>query len=121
MKKTLIIVSALVLLASCEKMEKLNPFNKEKKEKPCPEVSSAAVPSPITKTFESKYPGAVVKKWLNKDGKSFCAVFSINSTKKTAFFNPDGTFQKEENDNNDQNGDHQDADNGCNCSSEDGD
>ena len=115
MKKLLIISLGLLVFASCEKW-------REHKEKPCPVVASTDVPSEVRKSFDAKYPGASVDTWFNKDNAFFCALFKLNGNETRAFFNNDGSFEKEEIDDNQQ-GDHQDNDNdeGCECEIEDGD
>ena len=54
---------------------------------------------------------------INKENSGYCASFTFNGNKTLALFNNDGSFAKEEVDNN-QEVDHQDSDmddKGCSC------
>ncbi len=114
MKNVFFILATVFFLASCEKMGEHH-----KKDKPCAVVSTENVPSSVTKSFEAKYPATKVDTWFNKDNKGFAAAFKVNNKKSVAVFDNDGNFQNEIND--DQQGDHQDNDEGCGCETEDGD
>jgi len=115
MKKLLIISVAVLLFASCEKL------GWEKKDKPCPTVSADAVPAAVTKAFSDKHPGIAVTTWFNKDSKGYAAKFDSNGKEALDFFDNSGNFQKEEIDNDNQQGNHDDGDDdeGCECDTED--
>lgn len=120
MKKTIILSLALITcLTACEKMEL---FDRDKKDKPCAIVSSETLPSEVSVAFQTKYQGATVETWFNKDNIGYCALFTFNSVKTLAQFNNDGSFVKEETEV-EQEGEHEDEDNdsGCECEVEDDD
>lgn len=113
MKKIIILLAVLTSLTSCEKW---NPFNKDKKEKPCAIVSSEILPSEVIATFQIKYSGATVETWFNKDNTGYCALFIFNGLKTLAQFNNDGSFVNEEVE---QEGEQESKDSGCECEIED--
>ncbi len=118
MKTLLILAFGLVALVSCEKG---NLFDNNKKDKACPVVAVESIPENVNTSFQTKYPGATVDKWFNKDNKGYCALFILNSKKTLSQFNNDGEFIKEET-NVEQEGNHQDSeDNECECETEEGD
>lgn len=108
MKKLSFLVIIIISLASCEKLSK---------EKQCPIVAPEQMPAAVTTTFAAKYPGSTVTTWFNKDNTGFVASFILNGNETKALFDNNGNFEKEdveiENDN--QKGDHQDEDSGCEC------
>ncbi len=123
MKKIAIIALLTVVFASCEKFDIKHPFRKEAKAKPCAVVNRESLSADILTAFKTKYPNATGETWYNKDNTGFAASFTLNGNKTLAFFNNDGSFAKEEVDNN-QEGDHQDNNNddtGCSCELEGGD
>lgn len=114
MKKTIILLAVLITsLTSCEKW---NPFDKDKKEKPCAVVSSETLPLEVYTAFSTKYPGYTVETWFNKDNTGFCALFIFNGVKTFAQFNNDGSFVNEEVE---KEGEHENKDSGCECEIED--
>ena len=113
MKNFTLLAIVLIFLASCEKFHL---FNKEK-ENLCPVVTSEQMPAVVTKAFSTKYTGTMVTTWFNKDNTGYCAVFISNGNQTKALFDNNGNFVKEETEleNNNQTGDHQDGDGGCEC------
>lgn len=111
-------VAAIALsIASCEKMQHLNPFDKHKEQEQasCPVVTSENVPAAVTTAFAEKYAGATVTTWFNKDNTGYCASFTNNGVETKALFNNDGTFAKEETETH-QKGKHNEEDEtGCEC------
>ncbi len=105
----LLIAFALVLVTSCEKQDKA-----------CPVVASEQVPTAVTNSFTTKYAGAAVTTWFNKDNKGYCADFTLNGTEMKALFDNNGNFMEEEVEGKDdhQSGNHADDD-GCECELED--
>ena len=125
MKKPIILFTILVMgLTACEKIKEIDLFHK--KDKQCAVVTADQIPSEVTSAFSTKYPGASVEKWFNKDGTGFCALFTLGGKKTLVQFNNDGSFVKEEDDMDEQ-GDHQDGDHHdkmnddkrCDCEAED--
>lgn len=115
MKKSIALACLVMIMASCEKMKEINPFEKkDKHENVCPTVSPETMPSGVTTAFNQKYKGATGVTWFDKDGVSYCAVFSINGKETKALFNRDGSFNSEEVEQDNQ-GDHQNKDSGCEC------
>ncbi len=113
MKNLLILSCSLFFFVSCEKWDGFH-----KKDKPCPVVNAADVPASVTKSFDTKYSGAVVDTWFNKDNAGFVASFKQAGKKTIARFDNDGNFENEIN----QDGDHQDNnEEGCDCETEDND
>ncbi len=120
MKKLIVILISFTILTACEKV---NLFERNKKDKLCPIVTTETIPSSVSTTFQTKYPGVVVEKWFNKDNTGYCALFTLNGKKTLSQFNNDGRFVKEEAEV-DQQGNHQDdnsKDSGCECKIEEGD
>ncbi len=118
MKKLLVILIGLATLSACEKG---NLF--DKKDKPCAIVTAETMPSSVTTSFQTKYPGIAVEKWFNKDNTGYCALFNLNGKKTLSQFNNEGSFVKEETEV-EQEGNHQDGndkDSGCECETEEGD
>ncbi len=114
MKNLFFFITGMVLLLfSCKKIE--NIFEHHHKDTPCPVISASAVPDGTLKAFQSKHPGIIPDKWFNKDNNGYAALFNSNGTKGLDFFDNNGNFQKEEIDNNNQKGNHQDNDKGCEC------
>lgn len=122
MKNLTLIGLFVMIITSCQKMENLNPFEKKHKDKPCATVSSETVPQVVKDGFAKQYPNENVTTWFNKDNNGYCAEFTRNGVKNLAQFNNDGSFVKEDSDNN-QDGEHQDSNNekGCSCELEGGD
>jgi len=121
MKKIIILAAFAITIASCEKMQQLNIFDKhkDKEQTPCPVVVSENLPSAVLTAFAEKYPGATVTTWFNKDNTGYCAVFTNNGVETKALFNNDGTFSKEEIETH-QKGKHIEEDEtGCECELED--
>ncbi|MBI4932168.1 MAG: hypothetical protein HY841_15525 [Bacteroidetes bacterium] len=115
MKKLLIISVAVLLFASCEKL------GMGKKHKTCATVSADAVPAAVTKAFSDKHPGIAVTNWFNKDDKGYAARFNSRGKDALDFFDNNGNFQKEEVDEDNQQGNHQDGDDDDGCECETGD
>ncbi len=115
MKKLSFLVIVMISLASCEKLSNLNPFDREEKKTLCPVVAPEQVPVAITNAFSTKYPGASATIWFNKDNTGFCAAFTSNGVETKALFDNNGSFVKEEIEEHDQKGNHQDEENGCEC------
>ena len=112
MKKLLTFLFALqFIFISCEK-DNENEF-------PCPVVDAKVVPVIVKNAFEAKYPTSTVEIWFNKDNTGYCAYFMLNTKKTLVHFKNDGTFIKEEAQ--DQNGNHQNnnEDEGCECEVDD--
>ena len=114
MKNLLYVLIAGVLFISCEKDGLFG-----HKDKSCPEVSISALPAAVKTAFEKQYPATTASVWFNKDNKAYVAKFSKNGVETLARFSNDGTFENEQME--DQQGDHQDNDEGCECETEDGD
>lgn len=115
MKKPILMGGLVIAITSCEKMKEINPFEKkDKHEKVCPTVSSETLPSSVVTTFNQKYAGATTITWFDKDGSSYCVVFTLNGKETKALFSKDGVFQSEEIEQ-DNHGDHQDNESGCEC------
>jgi len=112
-----------LMLASCNQLEKLNPFEKNEKEPlPCPVVEAAAVPQAVKKVFADKYPGAISSTWFNKDNIGYCVAFNQNNEHLIARFDNNGTFVSQETDtegnvmnHSDDNVDSTAEDTGCSC------
>lgn len=62
------------------------------------EISADKVPPAVVQSFQQKYPGAVVSKWVTEkeDGKTiYEAVAKLKGEEIEAEFNADGSFIKE--------------------------
>ncbi len=108
----------MTLIASCDKWDL---FEENHKAKPCPTVSSEAIPAKVQMAFQHEYPEVNVETWYNKDNNGYVALFAMNSQKKLAYFDNNGKFQQE-GFQGEQEGEHQDNDNdddGCECGIED--
>ncbi len=120
MNKVFAIAIILTLLVACQKMEKINPFEKKEKdnekENACAIVNAEQIPSVVLSSLQAKYPGVTVDKWFNKDNIGFCGLFTFNGNKTISQFNNDGSFVIEEIDN-DHGDNHQSnhESNGCEC------
>lgn len=114
MKKTIILSAVIIAsLTSCEKWELLD---KDKKDVPCQIVSSESIPSAVSSAFQTKYQGATVETWFNKDNTGYCALFTLNGVKTLSQFDNNGNFVKEETEV-EQEGEYEDNENdtGCEC------
>ena len=106
-----IIVAGAVLLFSCNKE------GKDKEENLCPVVAASAVPQVVKDSFAVRYPATTVTTWFNKDSVAYCAFFSVSGIEKLAQFTNNGTFIKEETDQEDEQEDSTSGKptNGCEC------
>jgi hypothetical protein len=113
MKKILLVIFALqFILISCEK--------EDRNDNHCPVVDAKSVSAKVISAFETRYPATMVEVWFNKDNKGYCAYFKKNGSGIMIHFQNDGTFIREEVQ--DQQGNHQgsdDDDEGCECEVED--
>lgn len=117
--RNIIILSALIItgLTSCEKQEF---FSRDKKDIPCPIVSSEAIPSAVSAALQTKYQAVTVETWFNKDDTGYCAMFTRNGVKTLVQFDNNGNFIKEQTEIEQENEDN-DKDTGCECEVEDED
>ncbi len=113
MKKIILVGIVVMGVTACEKLGL-------KKDKPCAQLSSEAVPESVKGSFTQKYPDATVTTWFNKDNGGFSALFTQNGNQTLVQFNNDGKFVKEEIDNDDEDND-KDDDKGCSCGSDEED
>jgi hypothetical protein len=111
MKHLMLALSIVTVFSSCEKFELFD------KENPCAIVAPEKIPSTVSESFKTKYPGVTVDTWFNKDNNGYAASFKKDGTERISLFDNDGNFQSEiDEDNDDDNdGDHED---GCDCDSE---
>ena len=120
MKKIALIGLVALVFAACHKMERGH------EDTPCPVVSTESVPKNVKEAFTTKYPGAIVSTWFNKDNNGFTAMFTQNGNETYAQFNNDGAFINEDNYDNQQREHHgnkhdNEDDEGCSCDTEDAD
>ena len=119
MKMTLAITGLILFMtSSCEKGDGFHPF--EKKEKKCPTISAEVLPASVKKAFADKYTGAESVVWFDKDGASYCTLFTSNGTEMKALYNRAGDFVSEEIEEEDENegherGEENDDESGCEC------
>lgn len=87
----------------------------------CPVVTTEQMPSAVLDSFAVKYPTAIVTTWFNKDNTGYCAAFTLDSIPTKALFRNNGTFVKQESEinNDNQTGNHQDNNSGCECELQD--
>ena len=109
MKKLLtLLIIALFSLTSCEK--------ETEKESKCPVLDAKLIPAAVSSIFSEKYPKQDVIKWFKKDQKGYAAYFLNNGIKTLSLFSNEAGFIKEEiKSQGQQNGNHEDDDEGCDC------
>lgn len=102
MKKILLTLSVVAVLAACKKQ------GKETKNH-CPTIAASAVPAGVVSAFKTKYPADVVITWFQEDNIGYCAYFiqPVNQ-RKLDEFTGSGVFVAEETDN-DKDGEFEDS------------
>jgi len=108
MKIKILFLALTAIFASCEK-------HKCEKQNICPFITSESLPEELPSTFSQKYSGAANVTWFNKDGVSYCAVFTLNGQKMKALFDKSGTFVSETYQQKGKH--HEEKENGCECES----
>lgn len=124
MKKLLIYSFSILAFAACEEGEN-GLF--DKKDNPCPTVSSEDVPTAVKAAQERDYAGIAVTTWFNVDGKGYTALFIKDATETKVYYDNSGAILKteveeidvEENDAEENDGEESDDeesdDDGCEC------
>lgn len=105
MKKVFFItLAATLIFFSCKKEH-------TEEENLCPVVAESLVPQVVKDSFAVHYPSTIVQTWFYKDSSSYCALFTLITTKTLAQFAENGAFLKEEIETeHDGNDNHQDSD-----------
>jgi hypothetical protein len=89
MRKLILALLVLsVAFVSCEK---------EHEDAECESIDSKFLPKAAVSNFEAKYPQQTVIKWFVKDDKGYVAYFKTSIGKKLAYFDTEGKFLKEKN------------------------
>ena len=102
----IILLSICLSLFACEKFE-------HDKDRPCPVVPNASVKQAVKDAFIAKYKSTIVDTWYNKNDAHLVAKFTFNGKTTFASFSNDGNFENEVTEGNNEQGEHEDMDCGC--------